>query len=251
MSGLHRSGTARRDRKRVTASLHIRLPRNHSPMEGLSRAYPHLRFAVLGLQVDRNQLFLDLRVPFEASTPEIEGYLRRHPMSVKVRPLLSPPYGGVLRLITKRPDPSLYGALFESRFIPEIPFHFADGVVSITSITSPATATHTLEVFKENFPGTTLGPVRPGIVLGPEQLLTRRQSEVFHVALTEGYWDVPRRTTLTRLALQLNMSKSSLSETLSGVERKVLHEMADRVLAEDTEPKFGPKSPETEVPCPE
>ncbi len=251
MSGLHRSGNARRDRKRITASLRIRLPRGHSPMEGLSRAYPHLRFAVLGIQVDRSRLFLDLRVPFEGSPSEVERYLHRHPQTLSVRSLMDLPYGGVLRLVTKRPDPSLFGALFESRFIPEVPFHFADGVVSITSITTLATATHALEVFKENFPGTTLGPVRPGVVLGPEQLLTRRQSEVFHVALTEGYWDVPRRTTLTRLALQLNMSKSSLSETLSGVERKVLHDIADRVVAEDTEAKVGPKPPGTEVPCPD
>ncbi|MGC2035808.1 MAG: helix-turn-helix domain-containing protein [Thermoplasmata archaeon] len=52
--------------------------------------------------------------------------------------------------------------------------------------------------------------------------LTRRQSEIFHRAVVEGYYDVPRRVTLTALSKMLKVSKASLSETLARVEMRLL-----------------------------
>ena len=51
--------------------------------------------------------------------------------------------------------------------------------------------------------------------------LTRRQSG-FHRAVVEGYYDVPRRVTLTALSKMLKVSKASLSETLARVEMRLL-----------------------------
>jgi predicted DNA binding protein len=55
----------------------------------------------------------------------------------------------------------------------------------------------------------------------PEQL-TPRQSELLRRAVCEGYFDVPRRISLTELAERLNLSKSTLSERLAVVERKLI-----------------------------
>lgn len=51
--------------------------------------------------------------------------------------------------------------------------------------------------------------------------LTSRQHFLLHQALAEGYFDVPRRVTLTGLATRLHRSKSSLSQTLARVEREL------------------------------
>lgn len=51
--------------------------------------------------------------------------------------------------------------------------------------------------------------------------LTPRQHALLHQALAAGYFDVPRRITLTRLARQLRRSKSGISRSLAIVERKL------------------------------
>ena len=51
--------------------------------------------------------------------------------------------------------------------------------------------------------------------------LTARQNSLLHQALAAGYFDVPRRISLTRFAKRLGRSKSGLSEALALVEQKL------------------------------
>ncbi len=56
--------------------------------------------------------------------------------------------------------------------------------------------------------------------------LTPKQRMIFLRAVQEGYYDYPRRITLSELAEKLGVSKSYLSETLMKVESKILKEVA-------------------------
>ncbi|MGI0054553.1 MAG: helix-turn-helix domain-containing protein [Thermoplasmata archaeon] len=56
----------------------------------------------------------------------------------------------------------------------------------------------------------------------PPSSLTPRQQEVLARALAEGYFDVPRRITLTQLAPRIGVAMSTLSVTLAVIEKKVL-----------------------------
>lgn len=59
----------------------------------------------------------------------------------------------------------------------------------------------------------------------PHGSLTERQRELMEAAIAQGYYEVPRRVTLTKLAERLHVSKSTLSETLARGERRVLEEL--------------------------
>jgi predicted DNA binding protein len=59
---------------------------------------------------------------------------------------------------------------------------------------------------------------------------TPTQREIFRQALAAGYFEVPRRISLTRLSEELSRSKSSVSEMLAAVEQK-LAEAVGRSLA--------------------
>ena len=61
------------------------------------------------------------------------------------------------------------------------------------------------------------------------RMLTPRQRIVFDSAMNEGYWDSPRRITLSALANLLNVSKSTLSVQLHKIEGVVLNSFADDV----------------------
>ena len=51
---------------------------------------------------------------------------------------------------------------------------------------------------------------------------TERQMEILNLALKSGYFEIPRRISLNQLAQKLNISPSSLSETLRRIHKKVL-----------------------------
>jgi hypothetical protein len=60
-------------------------------------------------------------------------------------------------------------------------------------------------------------------------MLTPRQRLIFDSALNEGYWDTPRRITLSALAELLGLSKSTISVHLHKIEGIVLNSFADDV----------------------
>lgn len=54
------------------------------------------------------------------------------------------------------------------------------------------------------------------------RLLTARQAEVLKAAVVGGYYDFPRKKTLSALALEAGEAPASLSEVLRLAEKKVL-----------------------------
>ena len=56
--------------------------------------------------------------------------------------------------------------------------------------------------------------------------LTSRQREILRRALAEGYFDVPRRVSLTELAERIGVAVSTLSVSLSVIERKIVAQQA-------------------------
>lgn len=64
--------------------------------------------------------------------------------------------------------------------------------------------------------------VRGGTVEENRYGLTSRQREILRRALAEGYFDVPRRITLTELAERVGVAVSTLSVSLSVIERKIV-----------------------------
>lgn len=56
----------------------------------------------------------------------------------------------------------------------------------------------------------------------PEQLLTYRQQELLRTAVEEGYYDTPRECTLTELAAEAGIAKSTCSDVLHRIEETVV-----------------------------
>ncbi|OIB57955.1 helix-turn-helix domain-containing protein [Natrialba sp. SSL1] len=71
--------------------------------------------------------------------------------------------------------------------------------------------------------------------LHDSQLLSDRQFEVLTAAVEQGYYDTPRRSSLTELADHLGIAKSTCSETLHRAEEAIIKQFLDRVP--DTDPE--------------
>ncbi|MHA1341426.1 MAG: helix-turn-helix domain-containing protein [Promethearchaeota archaeon] len=55
-----------------------------------------------------------------------------------------------------------------------------------------------------------------------KDLLTARQLEIYLKAKEAGYYDSPRKITLTELAEKIGMAKSSISSILQRIHKKLL-----------------------------
>jgi len=73
----------------------------------------------------------------------------------------------------------------------------------------------------------------------PVRLLTDRQQELLLTAVELGYYDVPRRFTLTEVADHVGIAKSTCSETLQRVERTVVREFVDDLPTRPTTRRRG------------
>ncbi|MBA7607984.1 hypothetical protein ES703_15156 [subsurface metagenome] len=52
--------------------------------------------------------------------------------------------------------------------------------------------------------------------------LTERQKEVFELAIKEGYYDIPKRTNLIKLAKAMNICVATFQEHLKRAEAKII-----------------------------
>lgn len=66
------------------------------------------------------------------------------------------------------------------------------------------------------------------------QLLTDRQREILYHAVETGYYDTPRENTLTGLAADLELAKSTCSDILHRAEEKVVKEFTADIASIDT-----------------
>lgn len=65
--------------------------------------------------------------------------------------------------------------------------------------------------------------------LHERQLLSERQREILLTAVEAGYYDTPRRCSLTELADRLDIAKSTCSETLHRIEETIVKRFVDEL----------------------
>jgi predicted DNA binding protein len=117
-------------------------------------------------------------------------------------------------------EPLLLFSVRESGLPLELPFTIRDGEATIESTASrdslSAFATQ-LEAF-----GMTFDVEYVREMADSESLLTGRQRELLETAVKAGYYDTPRECSLTELAQEAGVAKSTASEVLHRGEEKII-----------------------------
>ncbi|MFC6940758.1 helix-turn-helix domain-containing protein [Salinirubellus sp. GCM10025818] len=109
----------------------------------------------------------------------------------------------------------------------EMPFTIRDGRAE-WEITAPQHRLSELGTQLEEFGiPFTVNEIRRRIE--PESLLTDRQLALVHAAVERGYYDTPRRCSLTELAADVGLAKSTCSETLHRAEGKIVERFLEDV----------------------
>ena len=137
----------------------------------------------------------------------------------EVVPLDVPPETGRYRVLSQ--ESRVVSLIAELEILLRYPTRAKNGVVIFETVDR-------ISRIRRLFAALRTGGFRPRIVALRKELFRSRepsmttvQRVVFRRALDSGYFDVPRRITLTQLARDLSRSKSTVSVTLATVERKL------------------------------
>lgn len=136
-------------------------------------------------------------------------------------------------------DPVLLVPVLRAGVPLQTPFEIADGVATWTITTSHERLSALGDRLAEADIGFELEYVHDEPPDPAEHLLTDRQREVLSAAAERGYYDVPRRATLTEVSESLGITKATGSDILHRVEGKILTWFIDEHLLGGDHPAEG------------
>lgn len=209
----------------VVVTLRIRMARDHW-LGRFSSAHPDLRIEALHWNaIDERTSVLDYWIgglPGGRWTTEIAA----NADVTKVQALAESGEGGLYRVV-QRMNPVVQ--LYRRLHLPlRFPMAVRGGVITWEVMAKHSELDAILAFFQERKLEVTISSVRRGLGRTPLPILTPRQRELLTEALRAGYFGVPRGITLTDLASRLGRSKSSVSEALAHIERKLLEGSLER-----------------------
>ncbi len=214
-----RTSTAEPDEDRLfIAMLRIRIP--GTLWTGtFSRAHPYARIEVLNL----SEVTPDVSVSdywISGSPGQWANELLTFDEVLKVDSLAEVG-GGCLYRITYQNPPVIY--LYRRLNLPlPFPRRIQAGSIYWEVVARRSEFDEVMQYAREIDPGLTVVSIRRRPLRSHLPLLSDVQQELLTQAMAAGYFAVPRGITLTDLARQLHRSKSSISESLALIEKKLL-----------------------------
>ena len=124
-------------------------------------------------------------------------------------------------------DPLLLSPIQGSGIPLEMPFRLTDGEAR-WEITAPQERLSALGQQLEEF-GIPFHVERVSQHVETDQLLTQRQLDLVEAAVEQGYYDTPRDCSLTDLTEEVDIAKSTCSETLHRAEEKIIKEFVEEL----------------------
>ncbi|MDQ2048920.1 helix-turn-helix domain-containing protein [Natronolimnohabitans sp. A-GB9] len=211
------------------ATLTITLP-EQVWIQQLSTAYPSATFRVLAAVPDAERGFALVRITGSEVADVIED-MHEHPQLTELS--LAQRTDNEATVHFETTAPLLLFSSQESGMPIELPVEIVDGEATVEVTGSRdrlAGLAEQLERFGFQY---RIEHVRDR--LHESQLLSERQLEVVVTAVEEGYYDTPRRCSLTELADRLDIAKSTCSETLHRAEEAIVKRFVDDLPGVDND----------------
>ncbi|ELY82912.1 helix-turn-helix domain-containing protein [Natrinema gari] len=191
--------------------------KSNEALVSLSESHPETEFSVLGAWPTDDKLRV-LVETYTIALPSLEETLSAIPSLTDVEIRHSTDETTLFEVSTPTPPP--HGAMANSGIVPSFPLHLENGwfVGELTA------SREQLSAFRDELEA---GEIEYQLVQiscmdGTGDVLTARQLEVVELAVEHGYYDSPRRCTLSDLANRLDVNKSVVSRILQRAERHII-----------------------------
>jgi len=206
------------------ARLHITLP-DSVWVGAVSGEYPDVRFRVLAALPSDDESGVGLLELEGQDLPSVVGAIERDEGVSSLDLLESSPESVLVQFTTTQP--LLLLSMRDAGIPLELPIVIEGGTATV-DITAPH---EQLSALKTQFDmlGVDFDVAYLYETTSTERLLTDRQEEIVASAIEHGYYDTPRTSTLTELAEELDIAKSTLSETLHRAEGRIVKQFGERL----------------------
>jgi predicted DNA binding protein len=188
----------------------------------LSLEYPECEFSVLSaipvsLDITVGNTLIKISC---AKAQDIFRKISEHPSINSVSIIEEVANGLVINVFTK--DESILDSIVKSHVVINFPVNIKNGIAEFVLSGLRTSINSFFEILESKgvkYEIKILGKyVQDKTIID----LTPRQLEIYYRAQEEGYYDVPRRITLTELAVKLDLAKSTLSSMLQRVHKKLI-----------------------------
>ena len=187
-------------------------------LKGFTHDHPNLLVELHNILVVPNQKVL-ADVEIRPSGTDWKDEIATFPDVEDVVPLEVPPETGRYRVLSQ--ESRVVSVIVELEILLRYPTRAKNGVVSFETVDQISRIRSLVATLRSRGFRPRIVSLRKEFFRSREPSMTAVQRAMFRDALESGYFDVPRRITLTQLAQKLSRSKSTVSETLAVVERKL------------------------------
>ena len=152
----------------------------------------------------------------DRTAPLVRSWGRRLPRSIHLEELHRSSQGTLWRV--QYPSSALVPLIAQGEVLPRLPFAVRDGWAFWEVLGSRDVLRRLADLVRRGLPGSRVLGISSTVPDSGPVGLTPTQDRVFQAALQRGYYEHPRRTSLTGLAQELGLSKGSLSVMLHRIE---------------------------------
>jgi len=198
------------------ASLSIDIPEG-AWVEEVSKKYPDATFRVLSAFATEDSGFGVVEIEADSGLAELVKDVSEHEAVADMEVLWNEGNDALLQFETRRPMMLL--AARQSNIPVRMPFEIQDGVGTWELTASRERLSELSSVFDNMGINYEIEYVRG---IGSEEFLTDKQRSVMETALRMGYYDTPREASLSDVADELGIAKSTCSETIHRAEEKLV-----------------------------
>ncbi len=186
--------------------------------------HPNLRIELIDrMEVGSGLTLVEVQIHGERAT-DWGVEIRTLPNVEEVEVISTGGETGLYRIIYKG-DPFI-PTLRELKLLRRFPIHIQAGVATWVVVGPEPKVRRLLTHLHSNSIGVEVVSVGRGPPSHGPFSLTSRQHQILRRAMLEGYFEVPRRVSLTELAPKIGIAASTLSVTLAVIEKKILKHYA-------------------------
>ena len=181
-----------------------------------NKKYPELNFYILSKFLIDDKTGLTL---YQINGPSVTRFISDFKEnSTKISSQILFEGEELVLLNVKVVDPWILNALVKTELLIIYPILVKGGKIRIEAITDRFKVDHFMTQLEKK--GIKAAIERIGYYY-KSALLTSRQNEILNTASKNGYFDIPRRISLSEFAKTLHISKSALSETMRRIYKKL------------------------------
>ena len=164
----------------------------------------------------------------EESLKQYVSAMKASPSVVEIEITYQSPTVYWTRVAIQPSTPSIYEAVLESSCMTRLPVIIQRGVQEHTILApSKGAFRNLLNSLKARFSQVRLKHVRSFASGLPKHNLTVKQMEATSMAFRSGYYDIPRKTTVTEMSERLGIRRVAMQERLRRAERTIMTDFVE------------------------